>query len=270
MACSLEELHQVHYEMLYKFGDYCEKHSLNYVLHGGTLLGAVRHDGIIPWDDDVDVIMDIKSFNKLVKLLKKEPVDGLFLQWLNSDKKYAYNYSKFRMNGTEMKDWPYYRINVHNGVWMDVFVYLDKPKTNFGVRIQENLLKLFAFTGAMLVYKVEPGSLKISSGINSKLIKLIPDFIISLIRKLLFFLLSHSGRKGSDFVRDFDFNGEHNFKEPRSCFEPAIFHKFGDRELRIPENYDKLLRIIYGDDYMTPIQTHTHVNLDYVNLNSGV
>lgn len=62
-------------DMLQKFADYCERHGLRYHLVGGTLLGAVRHKGFIPWDDDIDVGMPRSDYEKFLELVKTEPVD---------------------------------------------------------------------------------------------------------------------------------------------------------------------------------------------------
>lgn len=256
--------------MLCTFGEYCEKHNISYVLHGGTLLGAIRHHDIIPWDDDVDLIMDIRSFNKLAKATKKEPIDGLYFQWIDRDKEYPINCARIRKDNTYMPEWRFEGLDMHHGVWMDLFVYVDKPRTEIGVKIQELLLGIFSLLGQRFLSEEKVTNFsesKKSQAAVQKIINFTPKSLVNFIRKILFFFISHYGQRNSEFVRDFDYNGSHNFKEPRDCFEPTILHEFRDSKLRVPKNYDKLLKIIYGDDYMTPISTHTHVSLKNVNLN---
>ena len=65
-ALSLEEHQQILYDMLYMFDDFCREHGLSYFLVGGSLLGAVRHQGIIPWDDDVDNGMERTQFERFL------------------------------------------------------------------------------------------------------------------------------------------------------------------------------------------------------------
>lgn len=71
---SKKETQQLLLEMLDQFTAYCEKHGLRYYLVGGTLLGAVRHQGFIPWDDDIDVGMPRPDYERFLKLVEKEPV----------------------------------------------------------------------------------------------------------------------------------------------------------------------------------------------------
>lgn len=69
-----QEIHRLLADMLAAFADYCDRHTLRYYLVGGTLLGAVRHKGFIPWDDDIDVGMPRPDYERFLELVKEEPV----------------------------------------------------------------------------------------------------------------------------------------------------------------------------------------------------
>lgn len=82
---SLEEIHSVLLDMMKKFAAYCDVHGLRYYLVGGTLLGAIRHHGFIPWDDDVDIGMPRPDYERFLSLVEKEPI-GNNLQVLSGDR----------------------------------------------------------------------------------------------------------------------------------------------------------------------------------------
>ena len=72
---TLDKLHNVELELLNEFVRICDKNKLTYFLVGGSLLGAVRHSGFIPWDDDIDVGMPRKDYDKFLKIVTKELKD---------------------------------------------------------------------------------------------------------------------------------------------------------------------------------------------------
>ena len=97
---SLELLHKVQLDMLVKFDRICAEHGLAYFLDSGTALGAVRHGGFIPWDDDVDVAMPRADYEKLLEIGARGLPDQLYLQTYETDPAYMMPFAKIRLGNT--------------------------------------------------------------------------------------------------------------------------------------------------------------------------
>ncbi len=269
MSITLEQLQQAEYDILKRFDEYCTKHSLNYVLCGGTLIGAVRHNAMIPWDDDIDVTMDYKSFQRFLKLIKKEPIKGCSFSWFTTEIEYPLQFAKVRKDNTYMPADFFDGLNLHNGIWMDIFPYFNKPDSAFRIKLQEYLLSLFQTIGEKYRYLADVKDGK--AGAYAKRYKIIskcPDFILTAFRKLIFFICGHLGKDDSENIRLYDLNTPVCFSIPRKNVEPTIRHIFFDREFRIPENFDAMLRLTYGDNYMTPIVKQSHVQLEKIKIDT--
>ena len=118
-------------DMLSEFLNICQKLNLKHFLLGGTLLGAVRHKGFIPWDDDIDVAMPRKDYEIFLQKAPALLPPHLFLQNLHSDPYFPANFSKIRNNNTtyietSVKDFP-----IHHGVFIDVFPLDYLPDNRF-------------------------------------------------------------------------------------------------------------------------------------------
>lgn len=115
---SHEELKEALCQMLYDFSEYCEKHQLKYVLCCGTLLGAIRHQGMIPWDDDIDVSMPREDFDKLHELIKTDPLKSQYcLESLLAGNS-ANPYAKIFDRNVELVE---AESAIKNSIWIDVF-----------------------------------------------------------------------------------------------------------------------------------------------------
>jgi lipopolysaccharide cholinephosphotransferase len=103
-------------EILLEVDRICRKNDIKYQLSGGTLLGAVRHQGFIPWDDDIDIIMLRNDYNKFIALCKIELNNSYFLQIPETDDKTPSLYAKIRKNNTAYISYEYRNINYHHGI----------------------------------------------------------------------------------------------------------------------------------------------------------
>ena len=94
---NLRKAQLIMFNLLKELDKVCKKNNINYWLDSGTLLGAVRHKGFIPWDDDIDICMLEKDYKKFLKIAKKELSENVFLQTEETDKNYIwFPYAKLR------------------------------------------------------------------------------------------------------------------------------------------------------------------------------
>lgn len=136
----LLKLQEAEYNILVEFKRICNKHSLTYYLDSGTLLGAIRHGGFIPWDDDIDVTMPLKDYLQFNKIAKEELPDYYYLQNYQTDEEYSMSFTKI----VDLKT----KIFIDNnsfkeylGPWIDIFPLFHVSGEN-EYKIDKVLLKL--------------------------------------------------------------------------------------------------------------------------------
>lgn len=130
----LRKLQLIELELLLELDSICRKHNIQYWLSAGTLLGAVRHKGFIPWDDDADIRMLRKEYDRFCAVCEKElNTDRYFLQNHKTDKEYRWAYAKFRRKGTEYLRKGQEIIKCMTGVSIDIFV-IDNVPDNYLAR----------------------------------------------------------------------------------------------------------------------------------------
>lgn len=124
----IKQLRLIELEMLVEVDRICEKNGINYSLDGGTLLGAVRHKGFIPWDDDLDVTFKHEEYEKFYKACKTDlDTSRFFFQDYRTDKNYRWGYGKLRRLNTEYIKKGQEHLNQITGVCIDIFDYQYLP-----------------------------------------------------------------------------------------------------------------------------------------------
>ena len=134
---TLRDVQKVQLEILLEFDRICRKHGLKYLLFAGTLLGAVRHKGFIPWDDDIDVCMLRGDYERFLTVCKDELSAELFLQTTDTDREYPLQFAKLRKNNTRFVEKSMSDLKIHHGVFIDIFPLDNVMPHSFIGRFQQ-------------------------------------------------------------------------------------------------------------------------------------
>lgn len=125
---SIRDVQEKILEVMKYIDKLCRENNINYYIMGGTALGAVRHGGFIPWDDDLDIFMAPNQYLKFKRAFEKEKSDSFIIQEWHSIPQYL-EYAKVRMNGTTFIEEVYKdRKDMHHGIYVDIMILHKVPK----------------------------------------------------------------------------------------------------------------------------------------------
>lgn len=248
----MNNLQRKQLDILKEFIRVCDKYNLRYFLVGGTCLGAARHKGFIPWDDDIDVAMPRSDYDKYIKLQKEYNNTPYFIQTWRSDKHYMYNYAKLRDSSTTYIENYWWCHQINHGVWIDIYP-LDgfdnkiKSREKYASRIKRIWFAVWlSYLGSMFR--------------KFRLKTFFKDLGLNIVA-ILFYLLNpfHMRQRIIDRKvkkRNFDkclivgnYFGINAKKEamPKELFDEYILLDFEDIKCKVPKDYDKYLTLLFGD-----------------------
>lgn len=252
----LRKIQLIQLEILKELKNTCEVHRLEYCLVYGSMLGAIRHKGFIPWDDDLDVVMPYKDVRNLNKYLNTK---DYFWQTEHTDKKMPFIFYKLRKNNTQMIQAHLADMEMHNGIWIDVFMYVSAAKTNIGKKLQYILRRVLQAIRTKYYKK----TYRIGGFINYLIVRM-PDVIRFTIKRFIMWLIILIGRRNScEYFIIQDTTYERSFID-RDYFDNTTDYLFEGQMVNGVKDYDGYLKKLYGDDYMTPIVYPSHTKLDEV------
>lgn len=242
------KLQQCETEILFEFDSFCEKHQLKYSLYAGTALGAVRHQGFIPWDDDIDVCMTREDYDRFTELWKKESPVGYYLQDPADDSS-TINHMKIRKDNTILASKKEMKSPGHHGIWIDIFPMDKIPKNT----ILRKVLLFFAKLRLVYTrgYVMEKGGTLLK--IISYLMLLIPRKVQVAVRKKCDNYVTRYNKS----VRGFDLMSFSSPSGLQIVFPAEMLNhthkvKFGDYMFQLTDMYDEMLRLEFGDYMKLP------------------
>ncbi|MBU3852013.1 MAG: LicD family protein [Candidatus Paralactobacillus gallistercoris] len=247
----LKKLQQVELQALIKFDQICRKYDIPYTLFGGTLIGAVRHHGFIPWDDDVDVLLTRQNFEKLRRIPAQEWGDDYFYQSHYTDHNYRYSYDKLRVNHTYFGEEALIGTGIkNNGVFVDIFP-ADKVSKDYRYQLQ-----VIEFMICRLLFMAKYININYRHGFEKKVAQLIRVLFkgISLDKFYQFNekLIQKYDNSNFKYYCSFDSFNIKNEVYPEKFLTELEYTDFEGHQFLISKHYDAMLKEGYGNYMQLP------------------
>lgn len=248
----LEEL-----EILKEFVRVCEENGLRYYMLGGTLLGAVRHKGFIPWDDDVDVCMPREDMDRLFRLPKNAFREGFELVNYTNNSEYRYSWPRLTRDKVIIINRSA-NIPREESAWIDIIPLDGFPDGKRSRIVHKAKLSFWWDLNQILQFdelvdqkrkRSAAGRIAVNMASKAKKLGSLIDYR-SCLKNLNKQLMKYPYESDTEEV--INYLAAYGFKEifPRRCFGKGTKLQFEDCELIAPEDYITVCKVIYGDTYM--------------------
>lgn len=240
-----KELWAIQLDMVYKVQQICEKYKIKYFADAGTMLGAVRHRGFIPWDDDIDIMMPAEDYDKFIEIAKKELQHPYFLQTDWTDE-CCYCHAKIRRTDTTgilAKDISA-KFNFNQGIFIDIFPMEYVP---------ENEEEYRSYIDHLWMIKKEMLLKRSRWWLYERDNDALHDEIIGL-REYYNVLRRKYQNSGSKTIANLSLPSLQNeIRKDMTLYNDVVYAPFEMLRLPIPKNFNSILTRQYGD-YMTPVR----------------
>lgn len=261
----LRKLQLTQLEILKIIDAFCKKNNIKYSLYAGTLLGAVRHKGFIPWDDDLDICMERTEYEKFVRIWEKTGPEGYILQNKENEPAFTQSFTKIRKDHTTFLQQGEDIRKYHTGIFVDVFP-ID--------RIPTNIVKKRIFLFHCMLYQLYTREFIPKE--SSVIVKFFTAVILKLSSKEK---RKQKRKKLLNKITRYNTNYAFNtigietiasLKHPFSCdmLNSYIFLQFEDSEFMCFKKWDEHLKCKFGDYMQLPpeeerVWKHHPVLLDF-------
>lgn len=236
-------------DILRAFAGVCERLGLRYYLVGGTLLGAVRHGGFIPWDDDIDVAMPREDYDRFARIAQAELGPDYFYQSPDTDPHYFLTYAKIRKKGTFFYEERFRDARFEQGVFIDIFPLDFCPPRGPVCHLLFNTLAVMNYRGQVDSGEPYRPYKELSGKLGYAFLRLYsPRGLVRARRRLL--RLSRRLSNGKTLA---SYAGAYSYRRevsPWDWFRDTTEVEFEGRKYVGPKGYDGILTQSYGRNYM--------------------
>ena len=260
----LRDIQLCELEILKEIDRICRKHRIPYWLAYGTMLGAVRHKGFIPWDDDLDIYMRFQDFKRFQSICKTELGDSYFLQTPLSEPSMPWMIYKVRKNGTKMmQTGQVFNSTFNFGIWVDIF-----PLVNFAEE-EADQKKQFDTLKKLQALRYKCPRIRHDNSLKDVIRKMVVS-IIHLKESRLWSKVCRLGNGKSRqqlvvshlIVQEYGLAHRDEILYDSSMFEKSSLYEFEGDLFPGINDYNSYLTQCYGETYMTPRKSAGHT-VDY-------
>ncbi|MDT2758337.1 LicD family protein [Enterococcus xiangfangensis] len=268
---TLATLQKIELSILREFDRICEKYQLDYFLCGGSAIGAIRHKGFIPWDDDIDVGMTREHYDKFLLIAAEEYSDKYTIMNNQTNPDFPLMNTRWGLNGTEFKPKDFKNVPGDFGVFLDIFCFDNIPDDDTLMRKQGTRAwfygKLLVLSGVsspvLYIYGVKRQLVKAICKIihyGFKILRLKPRFFYKRAEK---YMLQYKNIKTKRMAYMFDperftsiLNKEEVYPTRKVAFESIT--------VNVPKNVENYLAKRYGDYMTLPDEDKRHNHPPYI------
>lgn len=248
---TLQHIKDVELLILKDFIKICDENNLDYYLFFGTEIGAVRHQGFIPWDDDIDVVLFREDYEKFLKIMEKMDCEKYTVYDIRYNEQYFFQFGRLSLNGTYWAEYWDNQVNFKMGIHIDLFILDKVPNNKFKRLLYMRRCLLLCKLCSISSIKIEECSALINTIVNSlhflfNKIGLTPKYY----QKKLLKLFRKYENRDCEYYADLTMNEQPYFKI--EDFKPAKLVKFEDILAKIPNNQEATLGQIFGDYMQLP------------------
>lgn len=249
MEQQLRRLQLTELEILKVIDDICRKYNISYSLYAGTLLGAVRHQGFIPWDDDLDICMSRADYNRFYEAWDKERPAGYLLQNKENSPDFTCSFTKIRKENTTFQATFEANFQYHMGIFVDVFP-IDRCPVG---TVKEKLFRLDCVLYQLYTREYVPptGStaVKLISGLLLAMVP--PQSRMALRAKFLKRITRYSDDRNLPTIA-IETMGTLGTRYPADMLDHYVYLPFEDGEFMCFADWDEHLHRKFGDYMQLP------------------
>lgn len=266
----LKKLQSIELEILKDFIDVCQRHSLVYYVAGGTAIGAFRHKGFIPWDDDIDVNMPREDYDRFLKYAETELSEKYNVQHIDNTDGYVLTFAKMNLKGTVFIEATDTNRRYEQGIFIDIFP-MDKLPTDEKEQ-QKQIKKTFFW--ARVISLSEYALPKLPNNINP-LISAVAKVALPVLHGVLRCFGFNARKAYRHYLKYAEkYNGtDENYYIDYACLTPLVTKvshddifvgstgEFEGIKVRMLLDHDRQLRVQYGDYMQIPPVDKRHNHL---------